>query len=236
MKVGLATICFNEQRLIKPFLSHIPDWVERRVVLVSKRPWFGSEEPQDATADIAREMGAEVVEAYWSSEEQQRNTGQALLSDCDWVVIMDPDEYLDNENWEKLRQYLEETSAVAAVVDNQRVFWQDKEVSPCNDFRQLIVVRPQVEFVDKRVVSSNYDISPVELLHFSWARTDEEVWSKISHYAHAVDFDVKDWYENVWLARKTTNMHPTTPETLGGLIEAALPPEIEKLNLLVRQA
>lgn len=232
MKVGLATICFNEERLIKPFLSHLPDWIDRTLVLVSTKPWYGSEEAQDTTADIAREMGAEVVEAYWTTEEQQRNTGQALLNDCDWVITLDPDEFLDNENWEKLRLYLEESPVQAAVANNQRVFWRDKEVYPGEDHTGIICARPQALFVDKRVIGTSYDRAPVDVLHFSWARTDEEVWRKISHYAHVVDFDVGKWYKDVWLARKTENMHPITPESMGGLIDAKLPPEIAKLGLL----
>jgi predicted transcriptional regulator YdeE len=67
----------------------------------------------------------------------------------------------------------------------------------------------------------------------SWVKTDEEVWNKISHYAHAEDFDIKAWYENVWLKWKPgmQDVHPTTPETLHNLIPAKLPPELEKLNL-----
>lgn len=231
MKIGLTTVAYNEQRFIRPFLSHLPSWVDEVVVLVSKTPWNGFHEAQDATSDIARGMGATVVEGDWKTEEAQRNTGQSLLEDCDWVIVLDPDEYLDNENWEKLHLYLQSSSAHAAVVDHQRVFWKDKEVSPCKDYQQLIAVRPSVQFVDKRVVNTGFDVAPIELLHFSWARTDDEVWSKISHYAHASDFSIEEWYETVWLANKTENLHPVTPETLGGLIKPVLPLEILNLEL-----
>lgn len=232
MKVALATIAFNEQRFIRPFLSHIPDWVGERLVLVSTKPWNGPNEPQDATATIAQEMSATVVERHWESEEAQRNTGQALLQDNDWILWLDPDEFMSDYDWEQLRGYLESSAADASVVRNQRVFWKNKEVSPCNDYQQLIVARPHVKFIDKRVVNSGYDVAPVELLHFSWGRTDDEVWSKITHYAHAKDFDTKKWFNEVWKANKQTDLHPTTPETLKALIDPILPPEIEKLKLL----
>lgn len=231
MKVALVTIAFNEERFIRPFLKHIPDWIHEKLVLVSTKPWNGPEEAQDATATIAREMGATVVENYWPTEEAQRNTGQALLQDNDWIIVLDPDEYFSDEDWNSLKLYLEQTNTSAAVVRNQRVFWKNKEVSPCNDYQQLIVTRPDVKFVDKRVVNSGYDVAPVELLHFSWARTDKEVLSKITHYAHSEDFDTNKWYKSVWLANKQSNLHPVTPETLGGLTEPELPPEISELNL-----
>ena len=81
------------------------------------------------------------------------------------------------------------------------------------------------------MIDRNYDIAPVELLHFSWARTDKEILSKITHFAHADEFDTDKWYKEVWLANKTENLHPKSPETLKGLIDRELPKEIEELGL-----
>jgi len=83
------------------------------------------------------------------------------------------------------------------------------------------------------VVDMGYDVLPLWLHHMSWARTDAEVWSKISHYAHAKDFDIKQWYNNVWLKWKPgmQDVHPITPDTLHDLIEARLPKELEGLHL-----
>ena len=233
MKIGLTSIMYNEERFVKPFLKHIPDWVDEKLVLVSTKPWLGEAEEPDKTADIARSMGAKVMEYPWDNEEQQRNTGQSYFEDYDWVIILDPDEYLDNKNWQYLKDYIDdaETNIEAAIVDHQRVFWKDKEVSPHNDYKQLILARPHVRFIDKRVIDRNYDIAPVELLHFSWARTDKEILSKITHFAHADEFDTDKWYKEVWLANKTENLHPKSPETLKGLIDRELPKEIEELGL-----
>lgn len=232
MRFGSVALAYREQRFIAPHLRHIPDWVEEKTVLISTKPWFGEHKHEDDTAYLARKVkGTFVVENVWANEEDQRNTGQDFNQNMDWIIVLDPDEFLDHENWWKLKEFLETTNADAVIVDHQRVFWKDKEVSPCKDYQQLIAVRPNVRFVDKRVVGSPYVVAPIELLHFSWSRTDEEVWDKISHYAHANDFDINKWYKEVWLANKTTNMHPVTPETLGGLIEPNLPPEIKELKL-----
>lgn len=230
MTFGSVAICYNEPRMIVPHLQHLPDWIEEKLVLVSTQPWFGESVAHDKTAELAAPY-ARVIEAYWETEEDQRNTGQALHQDKDWIIVLDPDEYLSEENWQKLKRFLETTNAEAAIVDHQRVFYKDKEVYPCFDYQQLIAVRPQVNFVEKRIGDAWCATAPVELLHFSWAKTDEEVWSKISHYAHAKDFDIKDWYENVWLANKTTNLHPVTPGALPALIDPQLPPEIKALGL-----
>jgi hypothetical protein len=31
MKIGLTSIMYNEERFIKPFLKHIPDWVDEEI-------------------------------------------------------------------------------------------------------------------------------------------------------------------------------------------------------------
>lgn len=233
MKIGLVTLAYNEQRFIKPFLQHLPDWIDEKYVLVSTRPWYGEDEPQDATADIAREMGATVIENHWPSEAVQRNTGQDLCENCDWVIILDPDEFLDDKGWQQLKLSCEYNQDDAYVAKHQRVFYKDKEVFPHTDYQQIIQVRPWVKFGFARNVDRTYGTLPIELFHFSWARTNEEVWSKINHYSHAADMDIKKWYDEVWLDdTRVTDLHPNTPTTLEALIPVKLPPELQKLGLL----
>lgn len=230
MKYGLVTLAFNEERFIEPFLRHIPDWVDKKIVLVSTKPWQGEPEPRDYTADIAREMGATVVENYWPTEESQRNTGQDLCSDCDWVIVLDPDEFLTAEAWDELRDFDKDQEAYVPYV--QRTYWKDGFViDPPEDYKQIVLVKPNVRFVDKRVVNTGYGFLPIELHHFSWARTDDEVWKKISHYSHANEFDKEAWFTDIWSSNRRENLHPLTPQSLKEAIPAILPPELEKLKL-----
>lgn len=234
MRCGLVTICYNEERFIKPFLEHIPKWVDEVTVLVSTKPWNGEHKKQDDTANIARGMGVNVVEKHWTSETDQRNTGQLLHQDKDWVIILDPDEFLDDENWGNLKKYLEASKADAAIVEGQRTYWKNGWMAdPPRDYPMLIAARPSVKFVDKRVIGASYEVAPVWLDHLSWARTNDEVWSKISHYAHATDFNIEEWYKNVWLKWQPgdEDVHPVTPSTLHRFMKAELPPELERLDL-----
>jgi len=230
---GLATVAYHEPRFIVPFLKHLPEWIGDVTVLNSLKPWMGEHIPGDTTAELARPY-ARVVQGNWGTEAEQRNTGQALHADKDWVIIMDPDEFLDNEGWENLKNYLDTTEDEAVVVQGQNTYWKNGYVAdPPRDYQMLIAVRPWVPFVDKRIVGIGYGTAPVWLHHFSWARTDAEVLQKITNYAHAHDFDTQKWYEEVWLKWKPgiQDVHPTTPETLHNLVRAVLPPEIEELNL-----
>lgn len=233
MKYGLSTVAYWEPRFITPFLKHIPEWIDEIVVLNSSKPWMGEHIPNDPTAELA-EPYSTVIQTYWPTEQDQRNTGQMVHEDKDWVIVLDPDEFLDNEGWESLKQFLETTDADAVVVEGQNTYWKNGFVAdPARDYQMLIAARPHVQFVDKRVVGTSYAVAPVWLHHFSWAKTDEEVWRKISHYAHANDFDIEDWYDNKWLKWKEgdTDVHPTTPDTLHNLIRVVLPPELDGLNL-----
>ena len=233
MRVGLVANAYNEARFLKPFLNHIPDWVEEKLVLITDPPWYGDKLDDDGSAEVAKAAGATVLKFPWKNEHDQRNAGQSYFNDYDWVLTIEPDEFLSIADWEKLYKFLQFAPTSAYAV-KQRVFWgKGFESDPPEDFVPIIVTRPTVKFPEKRNVNSYWERLPedITLLHFAWARTDEEIWKKISHYSHAVDFDIKDWYENVWLARKTENVHPTTPEAIPRLIKAKLPPEIEALNL-----
>lgn len=239
MKIGLLTVAYNEGRMMPKFLSHLPKWINTTVVLVSNTPWFGKAELPDNTDITAEKMGADVIVHDWDSEEEQRNAGLDYLNDCDWVIVLDPDEFLDNSNWKKLRGLIDQNPENNAfVVDHQKVYWKDGwHAVPDRDYQQLILVRPnRVRFVDKRVIDSSFAIAPVFIHHFSWAKTDAECWSKISHYAHAKDFDIEKWFNEVWLkwTPEMQDVHPTTPETLHRFQKAKLPTELERLDLWAR--
>lgn len=220
--------------MIPKFIQHYQNKVDEILVLHSINPWNGEDDGKDKTANIARSLGATVVSYDWRNEEEQRNAGQEYLADYDWILIIDPDEYIDDDNWLSLLDTLETTEANALVVEGQHTLWKDGYVAePARDYQMLIAVRPTVRFVDKRVIAGGYDVAPVWLWHFSWAKTDQEVWDKISHYAHAEDFDIKEWYEKIWLNWQPglTDVHPVTPSTLHELVKVKLPKEIEKLDL-----
>lgn len=233
MKIASVACVYNEAHYLPRHLKHMPDWVDEQLVLISARPWYGEELEDDGSEQLAREAGASVLKYPWPDEVEQRNAGQDYLSDYDWILNLEPDEFLSDEMWAKLKEFIESDPPLDAYVTRQRIFWgKGFESDPPEDFSPIILTRPSVKFTEKRNVDSAWDWIPdLTLLHFAWARTDAEIWKKISHYSHAVDFDINDWYENVWLARKTENVHPTTPSAIPRLIKAILPPEIEKLDI-----
>ena len=231
----IMTVAYKEERFLPKFIEYYNDKASEILVLNSTEPWFGEQTGVDNSAEIARKLGASVVEYNWPTEQDQRNAGLEYFGDG-WVIVLDPDEFIDNKNWEKLVETLNNspTEINAYVVKRQFTYWKNGWVAhPPRDYKMLVAVRSPAKFIDKRVINEGFGVAPIDLHHFSWARTDDEILNKITHYAHAHDFNVKEWYEDVWKRWQlgVTDVHPVTPETLHHFIPANPPPEIERLHL-----
>lgn len=233
MRLACVTVAYRERRLIVPFIQHMQGRVDEIIVLNSKTPWYGESEADDNTAGIARSLGATVFEENWATEHDQRNVGQEYCSDYDWIIVLDPDEFILDEDWDKLYSFLEVAPLDAYVCQNQLTYWkQGYVIDPPEDYKQIIAVRPNVRFVDKRVVDSPWGFAPAELHHMSWRRSDEEVWRKINSYAHAPEFNTLRWFSEVWSdTERLVDLHPLTPPALKQAIAIDLPEELRRLGL-----
>jgi hypothetical protein len=70
--------------------------------------------------------------------------------------------------------------------------------------------------------------------HLSYARTDEEIWTKIHSFSHAAEVK-PDWYERVWKGwdadHNLQNLNPAYPDAYPRAVEqdpAALPPVLRE--------
>lgn len=233
MKLACVTLAYKEERFIVPFIRAMQNRVDEILVLNTTKPWNGGSDEVDNTGNVARSLGATVISYDWSTEEAQRNAGQEYLNDYDWIITLDVDEFMLDADWSRLVAFLDSATLDAYVPQMQHTYWKTGFViDPPEDYLQIIATRPSVRYFDKRCVDCAWDMAPVELHHFSWARTDEECWKKISSYAHAKDFDTLDWFGRVWLDNeRTTDLHPLTPESLKEAVRVELPEELERLNL-----
>ena len=231
MKLACVSIAYCEERFISRFIQNMQDRVEEILVLNSIKPWFGHTET-DNTATTADSLGATVIQGDWQTEEDQRNAGQEYFSDFDWIITLDPDEFILDEDWGRLVNFLETAPLDAYVTGMQHTYWKKGYIiDPPEDYKQIIAVRPSVRFVDKRVVGSSWGYAPTELHHFSWARSDAECWRKVTSYGHAEEFDSLGWFSNVWLDEVFEDLHPLTPEALKTAVRVELPEELQRLDL-----
>jgi glycosyltransferase involved in cell wall biosynthesis len=235
MKLACVTIAYMEERFMPKFIQSMQDRVDEIVVLNSIKPWNNRQYAEvDKTASIAHSLGATVISDDWATEQDQRNAGQEYCTDYDWIIVLDPDEYILEPDWQKLVKFLEQAPLPAYVTNMQHTYWKSGYViDPPEDYKQIIAVRPQVRFVDKRVIDSPWAHAPIELHHFSWARSDVEVWRKITSYGHAGEFDAAQWMGEIWLDwnEDMQNLHPLTPPSLLKALRVELPEELERLNL-----
>lgn len=209
MRYAAVTIAYNEHRNIAAHLRQYPSWVEKILVLASTKPWFGPSAPDECRTwdaiDSLKDPRVETVRMYWPKEHLQRTWGLAALKDYDWVFTLDPDEFLTPEDWETVKKAKDSADRddSVAIPDEMVTYWKD--FSHCWDeegetHRPVIAVKPKrTVFWEKReTVEETRRRLQVKLHHLSWVKSDEEVWQKINNYSHAVDFDLKDWFENVW--------------------------------------
>lgn len=210
LKIAVLTVAYREEEYIERCIKQWQGLVSKHLVLVSTHPWNGVNLGFDKTSEIAREMGAEVIERYWETEGFQRDWGLAILRDYDYVIINDPDEFYTLEDRKKIISYLgtgEYTDAYR--VENMITYWKTPEYifDPMDKHKPLVAVNPktvhfyehrQTQPFDKSYPFQQFIITiPVTCHHFSWIHSDEKVKEKIQSYSHTDNIPL-NWYEDVW--------------------------------------
>jgi hypothetical protein len=235
MRIACATIAYREERFIPKFIQAMQDRVSEILVLNSEKPLFGPiEEGVDKTPAIARSLGATVITFPWETEPDMRNTGNEYLMDYDWIIWLDPDEYLVESEWQKLLKVLEKGEADAYTNETMNLYWKNGYIiDPPENHTPIIATRPYVRFFDTRCITSPFAKAPVCIDHFSWARTNQEIKRKVTHYGEADKFDGLKWYEEVFTKWEPgmQNLHPVNPPALKEAIPVIIPEELERLDL-----
>lgn len=232
MKVGILTPSFGEQRFIGACIDQFKGFGMRHLVMCSTVGWNGHEE-NDNTADIAESHGADVMVGEWRDENKQRLEGILELSDNDWILIVDSDEYYTRRAIEKMLEALENAEDNQHIFNSYKmeVYWKswDLTIRPLG-YPPIVAIKPHVRFTNIRDAEGQRHTLPFGVIthHLSYVRTDAEVWRKIKSWGHS--HEVKsDWYENVWKKwdYETEDFHPVRGELYHKVIENPLPDEIK---------
>lgn len=211
MKLVCVTPAYNEDSLIGACIKCFAPYVEKHIVLVSQKPYFGETDKMDKTADIARDLGAEVILGTWSMDHLQRNTAIQNISGCDWVITVDADMYIEKKDMERFIKKLENEKNDAVKV-NHYPYWKDWEHVIEDTFKPVFAVRPQVRFVHIGNVSCETSFyEDIYLHHLSWS-FPKDVRKKVRSYSHAPQIS-SDWYDNEyvkWEESDTANLPDRT--------------------------
>jgi glycosyltransferase involved in cell wall biosynthesis len=234
MKVGILTVAYNEEQFIGACIKQFQHTGLEHLVLLSLNPWNGASFKPDRTNDIASKLGAEVVVGDWDTEAHQRNYGLNYFKekDYDWVLIVDADELYSPEDIAKLSYSLEQ-DVEAIVANDMVVYWKDINhvVTPKQEDRPIIAIRPDQKFIVARQSFSNIGETEARLHHLSYVRDDEGMLKKIKSFSHAVDFNTDEWYEQVWLdwAEGDCDLHPVNPHQFATTLKKEAPDWMKEL-------
>ena len=123
--IALVMIVKNEQRCLKRCLDSVRGLVDLMIVVDT-----GSE---DDTRKIARQAGAEVYQYRWQDDFADARNHALSLSDADWALIMDADEYIMEGSREEIATFLEKGNGLGDVYI-YNAYREDGEES-CSRFR-----------------------------------------------------------------------------------------------------
>ena len=107
--LSCCVIACNEERIIRRCLESV-SFADERVVVIDSRS-------SDATDEIAREMGARVIEHAYQGDVEQKNFALAQAS-RDWILSIDADEALTEPLAREIRALL---AAPPAGVDGYEI-------------------------------------------------------------------------------------------------------------------
>jgi hypothetical protein len=240
-KIALLIIAYNEEEYIGACIKQWKGLVDKTVVLLSVKPWYGSQSEADKTLFIARDLGAEVIARYWETEAEQRSWGLARLYDYDYVIINDPDEFYTEDDRKNIIKVLQEGSEKCYRVNNVITYWKTPEYifDPPDRHKPIIAVSPkEISFYehrqpmpkDRKVLENCQPVMPVSIHHFSWVKPDKKIKAKIENFSH-FDQIKPNWFDNIWLKWKPTmkNIRPYGVEE-SRAIKSQAPKEI--INLI----
>lgn len=228
--VGVITNAFREEPRIAECIRQFNSFQLDHLVLCPQFSWNGGLENDD-TYKVAQRENAVAVRGNWKLEAAQLNFGLSHFRDKDWVIICDADERYRHEDIILLLNELDRVdSSFNSVRTNQwEVYWKTKEyvIRPEQTYYPLIAVRPK-EAAFRYARALDYENSTtisVPMHHFSYVRTDEEMWDKINAFSHASEFDLEYWYNNVWKIwePRMRNLHPVVPEQFEETIHQPAP-------------
>lgn len=227
MKIGVSVAAFNEKHAVN-IVKHFEPYVDRVVVSVSAKPWYGEAKSDNTAERIIANTGAVVMRRNWSLEHEQRNDTMDLLRDMDYVIVSHCDTWFTAQDLVKLKgmsltdlHYATET----------RTYWKDFDtVIYPYPLLPTIIIRSDAEFtysinIKDQVVEP--EILPITCHHVSWVKTDGEVLEKIQSYTHAGEIQ-PTWFEEVWKNWRPdmTNFAPTTPHDFQETRHYSLPQEL----------
>lgn len=215
VKVAVLTNAFKEKELITGCIEQFKPFNLFHLVLCPRSSWNGNMENDD-TCRVAFKSGASVCRMNWRSATDQFNWGLKFLKDYDWVLLVDADERYSYEGIKELLSILPDVHEPVIKTNNWHVYWKtpDYEIVPEQTDYPVIAVKPSVKITNIRNPEGvPYGWVNIPMYHYSYVRSDDDMWKKIKTFEASKEFEVEKWYSEIW--SKWTpgmrNLHPVNP-------------------------
>ncbi len=161
--ISLCMIVRNEEKLLPRALASARPWVDEMVVVDT-----GS---RDATVQAARELGARVSSHPWQNHFARHRNRSLELARGKWVLILDADEELDQQEAPLLRRALAETQSegfLLRVLNHLPGGHQSTRLAP-RLFRNLPHLRFQGRYPERLPREDRWPRLPVTIIHHGYA-------------------------------------------------------------------
>jgi hypothetical protein len=246
---GAVYVVYDDDRWLPFSLESVYDESDVILVLIANQPWNGPPRSTESTLKCLEafpdpQKKISLIRGNWKSELRQRNEGLHLLQKrgIDYCLVVDADEVYDPL---QLRRMMI-TAPCLPEIDCWHIqivtYWKSirYRVDPPEPFPPVVLVRVgRARFVENRMARGEQHalIAPhvAVMHHLSYARSDEEIWTKIHSFSHAAEVK-PDWYERVWKGwdddHNMQNLNPAFPECYQRAVEQspdALPPVLRKI-------
>jgi len=230
--------CYQAIRSCYPIADEIILGLDAGRLTWAGKPFaIDMDEVRAFVAGIDRDRKIRIVERDFHCEDapmKNETRERVLLSreaaPGNWVVQIDADEIL--MNGPQFREWL-----LASAPADHLVLARWITVFKAFGDQVLLIDPPgetvpvatmaRGEYVMARFTGQPQALSPLQVLHFSWGRTPQEVRQKLDNWGHARDFDVQafyDYWDAVTLDNYTQarDFHPLEPAGWASLKLATL--------------
>ncbi|MGH9862213.1 MAG: glycosyltransferase family 2 protein [Candidatus Acidiferrales bacterium] len=178
-RLTATIITLNEEKNLPRALTSVAGLADEIVVVDS-----GS---TDRTVEIARQVGARVLQRVWTDYSDQKNFAAAQAS-RDWILSLDADEELNPELQAALRRWKSELAMVTAYSMNRKANYCGRWILHsgwCPDPKFRLYHRQRARWVgalhESLEVNGAVEPLPGEILHYTMNSFDEHA-RRVRHY------------------------------------------------------
>jgi hypothetical protein len=252
MKLAVQILLFGQEKWIMRTLENAYNNVDHIYIAYSKMPWTYN---QNARATYTNTFDLEkiknspfidkitIVEGDWFTEEGQRNAllNSAITDGYQYMLIQDADEFYFDSDYQKIKEFIKKHPSYNTYTAHMYNFWKSfthiilgpvgqKETGEAN----VVINLSNTRFSNKRNPNfgNKINIPDVRVYHGSYVLNDSELLEKFKTWGHHNDFNIYQWYENVfqkWTI-DSVDLHPLEPHCWSKVVsyDGELPEIIKK--------